>query len=178
MGVEAQPEDENLCGGTPSDTRENSQAFPSTDKHVPPEFEAPVRSHGDRRRASRCMERLSADERQRKRANHRRRALRRRQRRCLDIKSDESDETQNGIYWLLFGDKPAFDLKVDDEDDRVKLNRQMGFCCGEPVCGALYYANGVGEYDNNNERHGQRTASATAQSRQAPFLEAGLRAES
>ena len=59
--------------------------------------------------------------------------------------SDESDEIQNGIYWLLFGDKPAFDLKVDDEDDRVKLNRQMGFCCGEPVCGALYYANGVGE---------------------------------
>ena len=55
MGVEAQPEDENLCGGTPSDTRENSQAFPSTDKHVPPEFEAPVRSHGDRRRAGRCI---------------------------------------------------------------------------------------------------------------------------
>ena len=47
------------------------------------------------------------------------------------------------------------DLKVDDEDDRVKLNRQMGFCCGEPVCGALYYANGVGEYDNSDERRGQ-----------------------
>ena len=31
----------------------------------------------------------------------------------------------------------------------------MGFCCGEPVCGALYYANGVGEYDNSDERRGQ-----------------------
>jgi len=68
---------------------------------------------------------------------------------------EERDETQNGIYWLLFGDKPAFDLKVDDEDDHVKLNRKMGFCCGEPVCGALYYANGVGEYDNSDERRGQ-----------------------
>ena len=74
---------------------------------------------------------------------------------------EERDETQNGIYWLLFGDKAAFDLKVDDEDDRVKLNRKMGFCCGEPVCGALYYANGVGEYDNNNERHGKHWSEKT-----------------
>ena len=75
--------------------------------------------------------------------------------------SDESDETQNGIYWFLFGDKPAFDLKVDDEDDHVKLNRRLGLCCGEPVCGALYYANGVGEYDNNNERHGKHWSEKT-----------------
>ena len=37
----------------------------------------------------------------------------------------------------------------------VKLNRRLGLCCGEPVCGALYYANGVGEYDNSDERRGQ-----------------------
>ena len=67
---------------------------------------------------------------------------------------EERDETQNGIYWLLFGDKPAFGLKVDDEDDHVKLNRKMGFCCGEPVCGALYYANGVAEYENNEKNRG------------------------
>ena len=66
------------------------------------------------------------------------------------------DKTENGIYWALFGNKPVFDLVVDVEDNHVKTHRGIGWrALDEPICGALYYANGVGEYDNSDERRGQ-----------------------